>query len=376
MGAYNTDRGYVGSTTSGLIGLGFQSIAVAGETPWWMNAMQDWDDKRFGIYLERANLNDIPPEDYGNATTGFKATSGGTLTLGGVDEDLFEGEIHYNTVTEARYWMIEMEGIKLNGKALTHSGGKRTITDTGSTLSYFPAEFAKQIFDSIPGSIEAEGWGPGMYAIPCKSDIKFAFTIGGVDYDIFADDMLWTVYNETEGTCVAGIVGESPGGLAEFLLGAAFLKNVYSVHRAEPPALGFAKLKNQGTPYAHWPEYKGNATIGGGNTTVPETNPPDNTTAPGNTTLPDNTTNPDNTTAPGNTTSPLPNTTVPETNTTLPNTNGTLPNTTSPVPPNGTDACPPGTVPLSGRVATPTGSDYPNEPYWGKDGKLYWRPKN
>lgn len=386
MAAYNTDAGYVGSTASGLMGFGFPNLTVGQEQPWWTAAMQSWDDKRFGIYLERADLNKLPPGQAGNQSSGFVPTVGGTLTLGGVSEELFTGDIHYVPVTAASYWMIDIDGAKVNGNLISATA-KRTVVDTGSTLNYFPPAFAEEFFGMIPGAKAAPDWGTGMWAVPCKTDLKVAMTIGGVDYDVFPDDMNFYLYNETEGTCISTIIAQSPGRIADFLLGAAFMKNVYSVHRPDPPAMGFAKLKAQGVPYAHWPEFKANVTVNTGNTTTPVPSPTPGTnssvaptptpganssvivepTPPGNSSVVPSPTPPANTsvipsTPVANVTSPLPSST-PSGDVTAPN-NGTVGN--------GTVTCPPGTVSIAARDVDTESL----EPFWGEDGKLYWRLKN
>ncbi|BEJ16730.1 hypothetical protein CspHIS471_0601310 [Cutaneotrichosporon sp. HIS471] len=260
LAVHNTDTSYVGTNSSGLLGLGFQPITGAKEVPWWQAAMGQWDDKRFGIYLERANLNEHPPSTHGNSSTGLLPTPGGMLTLGGVAEELYTGEVNYLPVTEKRYWMVDFDGAKVNGKAITLTGAKRAVFDTGSTLNYFPAAYAKEFFAQIPGAVEAPEMGAGMWALPCKTDTKVQFTFGGVDCDIFPDDFNFAIYNETEGTCLSQITGQSPLPIAEFLFGDAFMKSVYTIHRPEPAAIGLAKLVKQGTPYTGWPEYKGNST--------------------------------------------------------------------------------------------------------------------
>ncbi|BEI84725.1 hypothetical protein CcaverHIS002_0501260 [Cutaneotrichosporon cavernicola] len=260
LAVYNTDSSYVGTNSSGLLGLGFQGITGAKEVPWWQAAMDQWDDKRFGIYLERANLNEHPPSTHGNSSTGMLPTPGGMLTLGGVAEELYTGEVNYLPVTEKRYWMVDFDGAKVNGKAITLTGAKRAVFDTGSTLNYFPASYAKEFFAQIPGAVEAPEMGDGMWSVPCKTDTKVQFTFGGVDYDIFPDDFNFAIYNETEGTCLSQITGQSPFPIAEFLFGDAFMKSVYTIHRPEPAAIGLAQLVKQGTPYTGWPEYKGNST--------------------------------------------------------------------------------------------------------------------
>ncbi|GMK58272.1 hypothetical protein CspeluHIS016_0503040 [Cutaneotrichosporon spelunceum] len=382
LSVFNTDAGYVGSDASGLLGMAFPSITAAGEEPWWHAAMGQWDDKRFGIYLERVNLNEHPFDTHGNESTGLLKTPGGLLTVGGVAEELYTGEVNYVPVTEQRYWMVDFDGAKVNGNAVTLNGGKRAVLDTGSTLNYFPEEYSKEFFAQIPGAHEAPEHGAGMWALPCKTDAKIQFTFGGVDYDIFPDDFNFAIVDEEQGLCLSQIIGNSPGGMTEFLFGAAFLKNVYTIYRPEPPAVGMAKLVNKGTPYAGWPEYKSNSTTptstSGTNTSIPTENPTpssnssvsvSSTPVPSSTT--DQTPSSSTTSNPSSSTTPVPSSSVtptsagpepsssvaPEPSSSSP---PPEPSTSSPPPVPSTSSPPP--VPSSSVAPEPSTSSPPPEP--------------
>jgi cathepsin D len=106
FGVVNTmSAGLVDSPLSGLMGLGFKSLTVTGTTPWWMSlaGTSAWSEPLFGFYMRR--YRDV---DSAAATE----AQGGTLTLGYVDEALYEGDIEYVPVDadKQRYWNIPIKG--------------------------------------------------------------------------------------------------------------------------------------------------------------------------------------------------------------------------------------------------------------------------
>lgn len=93
--------GLLDSPLSGLMGMGFKSLTVTGTTPWWISLASStaWSEPLFGFYMKRYR-------DVADAQS--TETEGGTLTLGYVDETLYEGDITYVSVDsdKQRYWNI------------------------------------------------------------------------------------------------------------------------------------------------------------------------------------------------------------------------------------------------------------------------------
>lgn len=238
LSASLTDAGYRGTDVSGLIGFGWPDLAVSKESPWWYTSAQTWEDKRFGCFLDRRPWNNpgTDPRPAGVAP-------GGTLTLGGVDESLFTGDIKYYPVTEKRFWKIDLEGVDINGKSVSSGDAKAAVVDTGSTLTYGPPAVIQQIYDAIPGSSKQAN--SGMYNIPCDTKADLAFKFGGDSYKILAADFVHT-RNETTGQCTGALIGQNLGAFS-WVVGDMFLKNVYSVFQYDPPAVGFAQLANSPT---------------------------------------------------------------------------------------------------------------------------------
>jgi cathepsin D len=86
-----------------------------------------------------------------------------------------------------------------------------------------------------------------LYHTACSSQLSIAISFGGPSWPISLADLnlgtisngkcLGAIFDITQGTNVA-----PGGGNPSWIIGDTFLKNVYSVFRANPPAVGFAQL--------------------------------------------------------------------------------------------------------------------------------------
>lgn len=111
--------------------------------------------------------------------------------------------------------------------------------DTGSTLIYAPKKAARALHDRIPGA--KKKWFKNYYTFPCKimANITVNFMIGGMKVTIFPENL--SLGSEDGGkTCISAISGTEGN---EWILGSAFLRNIYSLWDAEARKISFAKLK-------------------------------------------------------------------------------------------------------------------------------------
>jgi cathepsin D len=84
----------------------------------------------------------------------------------------------------------------------------------------------------------------------CNTEVTVALNFGGKTWSISPEDMnLGTPPDAPQGQCLGGIFDlgqgtsiQGGGGNPSWVVGDTFLKNVYSVFRADPPAVGFASL--------------------------------------------------------------------------------------------------------------------------------------
>jgi len=184
-----------------------------------------------------------------------------------------------------------MKAITVNGQNIQVSTGDAALSaiDTGTTLVGGPTDDVKAIWNSVKGSSQIRN-GPyaGFYAFPCSTDVTVTFNFGGKTWPISTTDM--NLGEVEQGQCLGGIFDlgqgtsiQGGGGNPSWVVGDTFLKNVYSVFRADPPAVGFASLASglqqsfSGSPGSL------SSTAGGGSSTqvIPSTSSPVQSTTQG-----------------------------------------------------------------------------------------------
>lgn len=158
----------------------------------------------------------------------------------------------------------------------------------------------KSLYGMVPGALPATGDYVGYYSYPCNASVNVSLTFGGVvrpcsfpryrlteqTYNITSDDFNLGPFGKTNNisTCLGAFFDltlssnskinwvvclQAPVGCADDAtqIGAAFLKNVYSVFRAAPPSVGFALLSPSILSNSTIPPVPFNATLPNGGTT-------------------------------------------------------------------------------------------------------------
>lgn len=261
-----------GTNISGLIGFSWPGAGSLIQDkqfvmPLWYELAKKWGNKAFSMYLQRETVTMNSTADMVSM-----ATPGGVITLGGWDETYFTGEINFIDFTAAAkqnlaYWQIPIEGASIRGKQLAIGGGGRDMPsqqaaevmfDSGTTLILGPASQVRQFYEPIEGAFEYPRPGSGNYMFPCDSIPKFelSFRFGGKDYPVYDNDMVAASYSRAylesfgasgdqfqgaEHWCM-GAISATDDQNPPWIFGDAFLKNVYTVYRADPPSIGLAAV--------------------------------------------------------------------------------------------------------------------------------------
>lgn len=111
---------------------------------------------------------------------------------------------------------------------------KTAILDTGTSLMVIPPEDCLNIHRNIYGSqVNGE-----TYAIPCNTAVDITFDIGGQSYTIPPSDYVGRVLSEDTNMCLSAFSGRALIDEDTWLLGAAFLKNLYTVFDLENNRIG------------------------------------------------------------------------------------------------------------------------------------------
>ncbi|KAJ6536359.1 acid protease [Mycena capillaripes] len=206
----------------GILGLAFPAISNLNENPFFVTANDagSTDANQFGFYL---------------------ASSGSELYLGGTNGDLYSGDIEFNSVdSSGGFW--QATGAKAKVGSTTAVTGFDTIIDSGTTLAYGPPAAVKKLFAKVSGSKVYDSTN-GYYSYPCASPPTISFNWGGSDWAISADNLNLGQTETGSTDCVASLAAQDLGlGDDVWLLGDAFMKNVYTVFDFDQEAVGFAEL--------------------------------------------------------------------------------------------------------------------------------------
>jgi hypothetical protein len=159
----------------------------------------------------------------------------GELSLGAIDSERHTGEISYSPLVLDNDWAITLDDISYDGEK-SGAGGVRSYIDTGTSFIFASPERVKKFHSLIPGAESSDG---ATWRVPCDSKGKLALSFEGGDFEISPKD--WISPQNSNGKCTSNIYGIEivPGS---WLLGDAFIKNVYTVFDWDKKRIGFAPL--------------------------------------------------------------------------------------------------------------------------------------
>ncbi|BGP22010.1 aspartic-type endopeptidase [Rhodotorula toruloides] len=256
----SVSRDLLGGDIGGLMGLGWQPLAASGVTPFWQNLYQApaLPFPGFGVSLTR----------FVNVTNASSIEPGGSLTFGYLNASLYSSEINYIPIPSGMesFWVVRLDQVAVNGTNVTswelqeQSQGQNVAIDTGTTLIGGPKDVVQAIYGQVPGAKAATGAYSGYYSYPCRQNVTVGLTFGNVTYNMSIADFNLGPFGidstTNQSTCLGAFFDLSFGSNSRisWVIGAAFLKNVYSVFRASPPSVGFALPPNSTTiRYPSWP---------------------------------------------------------------------------------------------------------------------------
>lgn len=219
---------------SGIMGLAWSPLASTQQMPFWQTLASggNWDSALFGVQLTR----------YGNVSGAAENEPGGVIDMGYTNSSLYTGSIEYhNLVGTPQYWEINMNTLTVQGKSIDIRGISTVIIDTGTTNIAGPASAIASIYAQIPGSQAGTGQLQGYYTYPCSTTVDVQFNFGGNTWSMSPADFMHSQASTTE--CIGAFFISSIGeGGPSWIIGDAFLKNVYSVFKYSPASVGFAAL--------------------------------------------------------------------------------------------------------------------------------------
>ncbi|WVN87821.1 uncharacterized protein L203_103016 [Cryptococcus depauperatus CBS 7841] len=244
---------------SGLMGLAFKKVASSDETPFWQSLASsgNWNSPEMGVYLNRFR---------GDSSANRIEMNGGEIIFGGLNSDKFNGSVNYISISDSDrdYWRIPLEAMTVQGKSVDivsrvslasltdtktssiNSGNPQCAIDTGTTLIGVPASVASAIYSQIKGSepIGASTGYEGYYQYPCNTAVSVTLQFGGLSYSISNADMNLGTFTKDTSKCTGAFFAMdlSSRSPIQWIVGASFIKNVYTSFRYSPTAIGFAEL--------------------------------------------------------------------------------------------------------------------------------------
>lgn len=239
-GSSSSSSSLIDAPLSGLMGLAFASIANSGATPWWQTLAENtWSDPEFGVFLQRWR---------GVSTVQDVESQGGEIVFGGLNSSMFTGSMNYISIPTANedYWRIAVESITIQGTQLSYASSTASAAiDTGTTLIGAPSSVVAAVYAKIANSQSLASSGmSGYYEYPCSTVVNFSLGFGGKVYSVSDDDFNLGQTYAGSSMCVGALftVSTSSQSPINWIVGASFLKNVYTSFRYNPSAIGFAQL--------------------------------------------------------------------------------------------------------------------------------------
>jgi len=223
---------------SGLLGLAWQPLASSGATPFaqTLASGNSWDSPVMAFQLTR----------FLNQSGAQQLEAGGSFTMGFVNSTLYTGDIEYIDMPVTNtYWILPITAMTVQGNSITMPSGSDSYAaiDTGTTLVGGPSDQIANIYAQIPDSQPATGNYEGYYTYPCDTSVTVTLSFGGRSWTVSPAD--FQSQEISRGTCLGAFFSLTTGDSAPaWIVGDAFLKNVYSVFRFNPPSIGFASLSD------------------------------------------------------------------------------------------------------------------------------------
>ncbi|KAK9414795.1 putative Peptidase A1 domain-containing protein [Seiridium unicorne] len=220
----------------GILGLGAPNVTGIGQIPWYWNLYDSGQlaSPVFAFYTPAGDIN------------------GAELTLGGIDDTKYEGEIPYTKLEDSRGgYTLRQGGLYINDKVFSKTG--TAILDTGTAFMQTPDyQTAKKLYAAISPNItqidKAGAWGAPCEEIDAIAP-EFTFTFGPVggalNVTIPKEAFNLGEYPGQPGICQAlfnnPLEFVSLGGI--WLIGSPLLKQYYTVWDGVNGEIGWGTLK-------------------------------------------------------------------------------------------------------------------------------------
>jgi len=162
---------------------------------------------------------------------------GGELILGGIDPQMFTGEITWAPMIQQAYWQISIEAFAIGNQATGWcSEGCQGIVDTGTFLLTIPGQYLANFLKAVKAPYE------NSYEVDCNNVQNMptiTFSINGSQFPLPPSAYV----SNNNGYCALAIEPTyvpSSNGQPLWILGDVFLKEYYSIFDMGNSRVGFA----------------------------------------------------------------------------------------------------------------------------------------
>eukprot|EP00735_Rhodelphis_limneticus_P009069 TRINITY_DN2519_c0_g1::TRINITY_DN2519_c0_g1_i1::g.19236::m.19236 TRINITY_DN2519_c0_g1::TRINITY_DN2519_c0_g1_i1::g.19236 ORF type:complete len:394 (+),score=73.07,sp/O93428/CATD_CHIHA/47.18/1e-125,Asp/PF00026.18/4.1e-116,TAXi_N/PF14543.1/2.5e-09,TAXi_C/PF14541.1/1.4e-05,A1_Propeptide/PF07966.7/0.00022,Asp_protease_2/PF13650.1/0.95,Asp_protease_2/PF13650.1/7.7 TRINITY_DN2519_c0_g1_i1:109-1290(+) len=219
---------FVAGKFDGILGLAFPAISVDGVTPVFNNMVDQKliKDQIFSFWLAR----------------GGSTQQGGIITFGGVDPELYTGDIHYVQLSSKTYWQFTADDMKINGESVAN-GKFEAIADTGTSLITGPSHLIVELNKKLGADVSPLG----TATVDCSKRSampEIEFVLNGKTFTLSSDDYIIEAKMFGKSQCISGFMGlDMPSGRELWILGDVFIGKYYTVFDMENSRVGFATSK-------------------------------------------------------------------------------------------------------------------------------------
>ncbi|XP_074019393.1 pepsin B-like isoform X2 [Numenius arquata] len=163
---------------------------------------------------------------------------GGEVILGGVDPQLYSGEVIWAPVVQELYWKIGIEEFSIGPSATGWcSQGCHGIVDTGTFLLTIPGQFMSAFLQELGAEESDYGFVVDCSDVPSMPTLYFA--ISGAQLPLPPSVYVLNI----DGVCTVGVESTyvaSSSGQPLWILGNLFLRQYYSIFDVANNRVGFA----------------------------------------------------------------------------------------------------------------------------------------
>jgi len=154
---------FVAAHFDGILGFGFPEISVNHMPPFFQAALAAGviKEAKFAFYLEKSG------------------STGGELSLGGVDSTKYTGDFTYTPITIKGYWQFDVSEVKVGDASFAAT--TKAIADTGTSLLAIPKSSLTSLLTKFPSGA-VKPLMAGEYTVECDKVSELPVHIAAPPY--------------------------------------------------------------------------------------------------------------------------------------------------------------------------------------------------